>query len=357
MKGWHWALLGVGAVSIGGLAYYALKNAGGEYDKSKVDVAEVMQQCLIESMETYLRTYRLGVEIKTSQNTDKAKFRQALTEKAGDSLQKIEEIVCRRNGWEMDKYYREILKRKDKGDRKIIDLFKKIDTFLPNSANGVMPRIRFAFPRELTEEVTLKLFKWVMLSDSYEAFKNAELLASSAPEAEKKQVIEERSKESSRKKDLLLRRFNVSIYPNENYKLTIQRAYFTYFTNDQEFERKAKELQSLNKVLINLLASYKKVPEFNKDPFEMEEDELERLYIRLCSLYLYPQSLNEEEKKQKKTLSKAEEVDSIQIDKSNESELPESEEVKEQEEKPEDTKKAEDNPLVAKVPGKEDDAE
>jgi hypothetical protein len=66
--------------------------------------------------------------------------------------------------------------------------------------------------------------------------------------------------------------------------------------------------------------------ELNKDPFEMEEDEFERVYNRLYSRYINPQPTNKEE--EKKTLSKAEDVDSITMEEPYESGLPESVEVK-----------------------------
>jgi len=114
------------------------------------------------------------------------------------------------------------------------------------------------------------------------------------------------------------------VLPNENYNLTVQRAYFTYYTNDPEFEKEAKKLQDFNNVFMKKASTGKEVPELNKDPFELEEDEVVWLYSRLYSLHVKPQSINKEEKKVVTTLSKAENVYSITMEEPYELEPPES---------------------------------
>ena len=76
MKSWHFGLLATGALAfIGGVACYAYNKIK---KKQPVDVIKVIQQCIIENMDTYLKTYQLGLQIKNSQEGEKAKLKEDL---------------------------------------------------------------------------------------------------------------------------------------------------------------------------------------------------------------------------------------------------------------------------------------
>jgi len=51
--------------------------------------------------------------------------------------------------------------------RKIKKLLKTTDELLYKSIEGEMPKIKFEFSKNLTKEVTLKLYKWATLIDIY----------------------------------------------------------------------------------------------------------------------------------------------------------------------------------------------
>jgi len=93
-------MLGASAVaSLGGLAYYLLIRPKGERQEAigidnRIDVAEVLEQYIIKSMQTYINTYQHRL-----QNTTIS-----------------EEAVCKRNGWTVKNYYSEVMKRKTLGD-------------------------------------------------------------------------------------------------------------------------------------------------------------------------------------------------------------------------------------------------
>jgi len=191
--------------------------------------------------------------------------------------------------------------------------------------NGKMPKITFDFSHKLTEEVTLKLYKWITLSDIYE-----DLRILKSRNNNTKDIRTLREIEATRKKyllalyyrKLLLNRFNIHTFPNEDYKLTIDRAYFTYFTNNPEFEKKVKELQNFIEILKKKVNNKEKIPEFGKDLLELEENELEDLYNWLHFKYIGPPSFSKEEKKKElKTLNKAEKVSSFIIEESSHSEV------------------------------------
>ena len=52
-----------------------------------------------------------------------------------------------------------------------------------------------------------------------------------------KKLLKTESNINTNHRTTLLYRFNVKLMPNENYKLTLHRAYYTYFTNNELFEK------------------------------------------------------------------------------------------------------------------------
>jgi len=91
MKNWHLGLLAASALaSIAGVACYAYNKRKKKQspktpkrsEEHKADVIEVIQQCVIENMNTYLRIYQLGLQIKNSQEWEKAKLKEELKKKS-----------------------------------------------------------------------------------------------------------------------------------------------------------------------------------------------------------------------------------------------------------------------------------
>lgn len=209
-------MLGASALA-GGLAYFAFRRArekclAGQSLQPRADVEEVLQQYLVESMEVYLRIYQERSQAKNAKEA--SRLRRKLGRKgnfssavADNTLEKLEQLVCRRNGWTPDAFSDEVLKRKALGDtyssrakhRKIMDILKTESELLLKALNGEVPRIVFEFPYTLSKEVTLKLLKWIVLSNAYETLRNNEI-ANSRTEVDVKQIIEERKKEAIRKK-------------------------------------------------------------------------------------------------------------------------------------------------------------
>jgi hypothetical protein len=95
--------------------------------------------------------------------------------------------------------------------------------------------------------------------------------------------------------------------PYEDRRLTLQRAYYTYLTNDELFDKEIKRLEKLANVLDGLMVSQKEIAEFNEDPFEMEENEVMALCEAMIGKYM-PSEVNT---KDKKTLSDADNVELI----------------------------------------------
>ena len=109
----------------------------------------------------------------------------------------------------------------------------------------------------------------------------------------------------------MLRRYNVEILPGKDYKSILQSAYCRYYTTDDEFYRDIEKFDNLKTAIDDLIFSSKEIPEFNKDPYEMEENEIKNLYNQLYEKYVAKNQIEEEKKLPFKTLDDAEKVLSV----------------------------------------------
>ena len=114
----------------------------------------------------------------------------------------------------------------------------------------------------------------------------------------------------------------------EDYRIVLQRAYFTYRCTAEDFERQNEEMLDNYDTLKRLIFSKAIVPEFTKDPIDMEKGEFEEFYKNLIIKCVHPRRgvllpsevlgtiINPKEEKSDvtdKTLKGAEEVKSVQM--------------------------------------------
>eukprot|EP00826_Nyctotherus_ovalis_P063827 TRINITY_DN935_c0_g9_i1.p4 TRINITY_DN935_c0_g9~~TRINITY_DN935_c0_g9_i1.p4 ORF type:complete len:108 (+),score=16.29 TRINITY_DN935_c0_g9_i1:565-888(+) len=81
--------------------------------------------------------------------------------------------------------------------REIRELLFLVEKLTSNAIEGETLKVNFRFPAELTEEVTLALYKWLMLISSYSVYKNVLSIPGDnemAGAEEVKGVLEERAK-------------------------------------------------------------------------------------------------------------------------------------------------------------------
>lgn len=147
MKKWIWGLGGGSAVAligvIGYLTYKKIhiskttpstsilmigKSEMGarskeiEKTKPKTDIADVLSQCLIESMPIYLN---IAQRAKQLQNKgDEQKNRDELRKQCKfvwgniveEAIQQLEKGICDKTGWGIEEYYEEVMQRQKYGD-------------------------------------------------------------------------------------------------------------------------------------------------------------------------------------------------------------------------------------------------
>ena len=72
-------------------------------------------------------------------------------------------------------------------------MLNMVDNMIFNVIEGEMPKVHFDFPPNLTERITLILYKWYILIDSYSLYQNVQNMA------EEKYVNEEGDIEERKK--------------------------------------------------------------------------------------------------------------------------------------------------------------
>ena len=234
------------------------------------DALKILTWSLINGMVCILSYYDIACNKKDISSLD-------IKLKLEAEMQKIEAKTCEKHGWSMNEYYADIECKEKAKDPELLRLLNIIDTLINKASVGEKPVVSFEMAPELTKEVTMQLYKWIMLSNAYVEYESVKGIS--------------KIMDNVQRKEDLVRRFNVTIKENENYAITLQRAFFTYRTHDEEFEVKVKEISNLKKILNSILSVHNEsnevvIPEFEKDPFEMGKEEMEALYDKMIKAYV-----------------------------------------------------------------------
>jgi hypothetical protein len=83
----------------------------------------------------------------------------------------------------------------------------------------------------------------------------------------------------------MLRKHNIPQQPGEDYRITLQKAFYTYRSRDRDFQAQITALLKIHEVLQHRVYSMLEVPEFVKDPMEMTDEEFMLFYKNLSSVY------------------------------------------------------------------------
>lgn len=277
-----WGFVGAGAIILtGGIAYYTYRKLRSrtlppslqgpntfEEDfegNGRPDAVKILMWSLVNSMSPVLYYYKLAREGK---GIPKAEIRRALEQ----DMQKVEAQTCAQYDWQIEEYYAEIARRERANDPELKALLATIEELVKKAIDGEKPVVNFEIPAGLSKEVTLNILRWTMLADIYVEHKHAQNSIINTGE--------------TRRKEDLLRRFNLAMRTGESYTITLQRAYFTYRTNDEEFDTKAREIVNLKLILETLISRGIAIKEFVKDPFEMGKKEMEELYDKVIEKYM-----------------------------------------------------------------------
>jgi len=65
------------------------------------------------------------------------------------------------------------------------------DKLINNAIEGEMPKVSFKFPSCFTEKITLTLYKWMLLIDSYTKYKSLSKQSEFTQPEEIKEIVED----------------------------------------------------------------------------------------------------------------------------------------------------------------------
>ncbi len=149
------------------------------------------------------------------------------------------------------------------------------------------PILEFDLAQELTARVTLLLYKWILVSHLYMYYKaiQEELKLRAISPDEARMIADKKETEKVERRNGLMERYKVSLRPHEEYRIALQKAYYTHKGRDAVFDQDITKMVDDYAVLTEVVYSTASVPEFAKDPFEMEEAEFEEFYKRLVAAY------------------------------------------------------------------------
>ncbi len=83
----------------------------------------------------------------------------------------------------------------------------------------------------------------------------------------------------------LLKHNGVRKEAGDDYRNVIQKAFYTYRCNDERFEQTVREMLKIHAVLQQKIYVAEKLPEFERDPYEMGMDEFQKWYDTLVEKY------------------------------------------------------------------------
>lgn len=266
------------------------KRAEEEEDEEEVladrreELLVMMEEVLVESIDclisycSMMRPDKIPAE-KIQQ------VRGAAKDQIIESLVKIEKNVASSHKWDYTEYEDEIKKYEEKGDKEILTALNTTEEMINTAVLGQKLSLKFTIAPELTKPFTLLLYQWILFSHSYLHYiKIHEFLkgTSRAEPAEIAKVIEKAEPEKIKRRNSLCARYKISKKPQEEYRIALQKAYYTYKLSDPEFEKNIALLFKVHGIIQKNVTQQKIVPELTKDPLEMTEEEFKQFYAELC---------------------------------------------------------------------------
>jgi hypothetical protein len=190
--------------------------------------------------------------------------------------------------------------------RKIAQRLKSVKEIQAAVLRGDKPEVEFQVAPELSKDLTLKLYKWILIAHLYLYYMTIQTFIATTEDGDLAEIpallnalepkkAERRYSRLLRNRNELLRRLHVTRKPGEDYRIVLQKAYYTYRTKDKLFgDNITTWIQNYAK-LQELVYSRTVIPEFTKDPQDMSESEVAALqaliFEKYCNVQVSPTSL------------------------------------------------------------------
>eukprot|EP00826_Nyctotherus_ovalis_P064236 TRINITY_DN9418_c0_g2_i7.p1 TRINITY_DN9418_c0_g2~~TRINITY_DN9418_c0_g2_i7.p1 ORF type:complete len:208 (+),score=41.14 TRINITY_DN9418_c0_g2_i7:126-749(+) len=171
------------ASAIGYLIYKkSLRNSSASKEESidSESVSENARPLLIQLMDEVIldSLEELHFKIDNMQKEGNRTMRELQTQ-LGRTVSRIEEIVCAQNGWNAEEYEEQIKARETLNDKEVLVRLDTLEHVVSEISKGNKPRVKFKFHPLLNKDLALSLYRQILISHLYTAYKTVRDLVDS----------------------------------------------------------------------------------------------------------------------------------------------------------------------------------
>jgi len=271
----------------------------GKFNYTKEQVLRVMSEVLLDSVDYLLKFVNTSQEIiKRAGNKDDEKANlelDELSDKLHASLLELENDVCILREIDIEKYYEDVAQYDNTGEPEVREKLNLLGKLIESATKGEKIVVEFNVPKELTKEKTLKLYKLILMAHLHLHYKSIQNYISKYPNAtpeEIQAIIDEDDGEREKRREQIMEKEMITKKPDEDYRMILHAAYYTYITHDSEFEKQMQSILSLYYNLLRMVKEKTKIPELKLDPVTMNYILFDEFYNRLNSKYLYGSAIH-----------------------------------------------------------------
>ena len=178
----NWGIIAVGASAClvtCALAYLAYKKETQEDESSndeesenisddrQTNVIKLMDQVIVDSLEQIYSRIDTIKKIKNIKEEAKASILERYQIDIENKIAAIEEKVCEQNGWNMDDYNEQIDLGRSANNEEIIRRVNTLENIATTLLAGEKLIVQFTFDPILTKELTITLYRWILISHLY----------------------------------------------------------------------------------------------------------------------------------------------------------------------------------------------
>lgn len=265
----------------------------GKFNYPKETALRVMSEVLLDSVDYLLKYANASQEItKKSPNKNDEETTieiEELSDKLHASLLELENDVCILREVDIEKYYEDVSQYDNMGDPDVRAKLNLLGKLIESACKGEKIVVDFEVPKELTKEKTLKLYKLILMAHLHLHYNAIQKYLAKYPNAspeEIQEIIDEGEIEKEKRRDQIMEKEMITKKPDEDYRMILHAAYYSYITHDTEFEKQMQNILSLYYNLLRMVKDKTEIPELKLDPVTMNYILFDEFYNRLNSKYL-----------------------------------------------------------------------
>lgn len=257
------------------------------YPKDKL--LHVMDEVLLDAVDLLQKYGEIFKEIQKENNDKSAEKIVESSEKLQQGLLEAEHEVCLLRGIDIEKYYEDVGYFDNNEDKDVKLRLDKLGKYIENAQKGEPIQVECEVAPELTKEMTLNLYKLLLTSHLHLHYVEVQKYLKDHPKAtaeEISSVIEDNEEQKITRRNELLTKYKISKKEDQDYRVVLNSAYYSYTTHDQEFKKRMDNILKLNSSLMKMIKDKEIIPELKLDPATMVPALFEQFYNRLELKYI-----------------------------------------------------------------------